>query len=112
MIGMDRRTGRSIGAWDQFVSRVTQVMTTPLGSREHRRRFGSRVPETLGKNMSDALLLTAQAHAIDAFYNPANGIGDFRVDSCVATRRTDGPGILLKFRGVWRNERVQFEVQT
>ena len=101
MIGMDRRTGRTIGAWAQFVSRVTQVMTTPLGSREHRRRFGSRVPETL-----------AQAHAIDAFYNPANGIGDFRVESCVATRRPDGPGILLKFRGVWRHERVQFEVQT
>lgn len=112
MIGMDRRTGRTLSAWDQFVSRVTQVMTTPLGAREHRRAFGSRVPETLGKNMGDALLLTAQGHAVDAFYNPANGIGDFTVESCVATRREDGYGILLRFKGVWRHQRVQFEVET
>jgi len=112
MIGMDRRTGRTIGAWDQFVSRVTQVMTTPVGSREHRRTFGSRVPECLGKNMSDELLLKAQGYAIEALYNPANGIGDFSVESCVASRRSDGPGVLLSFKGIWRHERVKFEVKT
>ena len=112
MIGIDRATGRTLSAWGQFVSRVTQVMTTPLGAREHRREFGSRVPETLARNMSDELLLTAQAHAIDAFYNPVNGLDDFSVESCVASRREDGDGVLLKFRGVWRQQRVKFEVST
>lgn len=112
MIGMDRSSGRTLSAWEQFVSRVTQVMTTPLGAREHRRTFGSRVPETLGKTMSDELLLTAQAYAIDAFYNPDNGLTDFSVESCVASRRDAGAGVLLKFTGVWRHERVQFEVDT
>jgi len=112
MIGMDRRTGRAINAWDQFVSRVTQVMTTHVGTREHRRAFGSRVPECLGKNMSDELLLQAQGYAVEAFYNPANGITDFSVESCMATRRPDGPGVLLSFAGIWRHERVRFEVKT
>ena len=108
MIGIDRNTGRTIGAFEQFVSRVTQVMTTPLGAREHRPGFGSRVPETLARNMGDELLLLAQAHATEAFYNPINGIGDFEPDQVVASR--DANGVRLRFAGKWRHRRVTFEV--
>lgn len=108
MIGIDRNTGRTLTDWEQFVSRVTQVMTTPVGSREHRRDFGSRVPETLGRNMGDSLLVTAQAYAIDAFYSAINGLGDFTPSRVVATRTATG--LSLAIYGKWRNQSVSFEV--
>lgn len=108
MIGVDRNTGRTLTGWAQMVSRVEQVMTTRIGAREKRRQFGSRVPETLAKNMSDQQLMLAQSHAIDAFYNPENGISDFIPTRCVASRRDTG--IALRFEGAWEGQQRQFEV--
>lgn len=108
MIGMDRATGRTLDGWQQFVSRVSQVLTTPLGGREHRRRFGSRVPELLGRLNSDDVLILAQSRAIDAFYEPVNGINDFQPTRCVASRHATG--LRLAFEGTWRRRRVTFEV--
>lgn len=108
MIGIDRTTGRTLSAFDQFVSRVAQVMTTPLGAREHRPAFGSRVPETLARNMGDDLLLLVQAHAVEAFYNPVNGIDDFEPSEVVASRDTNG--VRLRFAGKWRYGDATFEV--
>lgn len=110
MIGIDRETGATLDDWDQFVSRVTQVLTTPVGAREHRRAFGSRVRETLGKFMGDDLLLRAQAYALEAFYEPANGIGDFKPEQVIASR--EGNGLRLRFVGAWKNRRMTFEVAT
>lgn len=108
MIGMDRNTGRTIDGWQQFVSRATQVLTTPVGGREHRRRFGSRVPELLGRLTSDEVLILAQGRAIAAFYEPINGITDFQPTRCVASRHATG--LRLVFEGTWLNRRVTFEV--
>lgn len=108
MIGMDRDTGRTIDGWQQFVSRATQVLTTPIGGREHRRRFGSRVPELLGRLTSDEVLILAQGRAIAAFYEPINGITDFQPTRCVASRHATG--LRLAFEGTWLTRRVTFEV--
>lgn len=108
MIGMDRETGRTIDAWPQLVSRITQVMTTPIGGREHRRRFGCRVPELLGRLNSDDVLILAQSRAIAAFYEPINDIGDFKPTRCVASRHPTG--LRLAFDGTWQRQRVTFEV--
>ena len=109
MIGIDRKTGRTLTSWEQFVSRMTQVMTTPLGSREKRRQFGSRVPELLGKNMSDDLLILAQSYAIEACYTEINGVSDFRPTHCIASRGTSG--VVLRFLGQWNGRDVDFEVR-
>lgn len=108
MIGIDRDTGRTIDAWPQFVSRVTQVLTTPIGGREHRRRFGSRVPELLGRITGDDVLILAQSRALAAFYEPVNGIADFTPERCLASRHATG--LRLAFEGTWRQRRVTFEV--
>lgn len=108
MVGIDRNTGRTITAWDQLVSRVTQVMTTRIGTREKRRTFGSRVPDTLGRSMSDKLLVLAQSYALAAFYEPINGINDFTPTRCVATR--GGAGIILQIHGLWNGEERVMEV--
>lgn len=108
MIGIDRKTGRQISGFDQLVSRITQVMTTPVGGRAKRPKFGSRVRDTLAANMSDSMLVRTQAAAIEAFYNPANGLQDFAPTSCVAVRHASG--LHLYFEGRWQGRPVKFGV--
>ncbi len=108
MKGIDRLTGRTIDGFKQLVSRITQVMTSPLSSRAKRPGFGSRVRESLSANMSDGMLMVTQSRAIEAFYNPVNGIGDFLPTSCIARRGANG--LSLYFEGVWLGRNIKFEV--
>ena len=108
MIGIDRNTGRRIDGFDQLVSRVTQVMTTPLVGRAKRPKFGSKVRENHSANMSDSMLVRIQAASIEAFYNPANGLQDFVPSSCIAKRHASG--LSLYFEGKWQGRPVKFEV--
>ncbi|MCH9690999.1 MAG: phage baseplate protein [Gammaproteobacteria bacterium] len=108
MIGIDSRTGRTLSDWEQLVSRVRQVITTPVGAREKRRDFGSRVPETLSRNLGDQQLVLAQAFAIDAFYQPINGIDDFTPSRCIASRHASG--LRLQLEGTWQGQKKSLEV--
>lgn len=110
MIGVDRHTGATVDDWLQFVQRATRALTTPLGTRQKRPHYGSRIPELLGRNLGDDLLVLAQSHAADAFYNPANGIADFVPEVIVADRQ--GAGLRLRFAGTWNNRQQSFEVVT
>lgn len=108
MIGIDRRTGKKIDSFEQLVSRVTQVMTTPRGGRIKRSKFGSDVRKTLAANMSDSMLVRTQSAAIEAFYNPVNGLQDFVPSSCVAKRHASGLNLYIS--GKWQGRNVKFEV--
>jgi len=110
MIGIDRDTGATVDDWPQFVQRATRALTTPLGTRQKRPDYGSRLPTRLARNTGDDLLLLAQGDTAAAFYNPANGISDFEPEAIVATR-TDA-GLRLRMAGTWRNRKMTFEVVT
>lgn len=110
MIGVDRTTGTTVDDWLQFVQRATRALTTPLGTRQKRPLYGSLIPGLLGKNLGDDLLILAQSHAAQAFYNQQNGIGDFQPQVIVASRH--GAGLLLRFAGTWKNRQQTFEVMT
>ncbi len=110
MIGIDRNTGASVDDWPQFVQRATRALTTPLGTRQKRPLYGSLIPGLLGRNLGDDLLLLAQSHAAQAFYNEHNGIADFQPQAIVASRR--GAGLVLRFAGTWNNRQQTFEVVT
>ncbi|WP_201195481.1 phage baseplate protein [Pseudomonas fluorescens] len=110
MIGIDRNTGAAVDDWPQFVQRATRALTTPLGTRQKRPLYGSLLPDLLGLNLGDDLLLLAQSHAAQAFYNEQNGIGDFQPQAIVASRR--GAGLVLRFAGSWDNRTQTFEVVT
>lgn len=105
MIDIDRQTGAAITGFDNFVSRVTQVMSTPIGAREKRRQFGSRLPSLLSKTTSDHLLSLAQTYAMEAFLNPINGLTDFTPSRVVASRHSNG--ITLRFEGRWNGSWVE-----
>ncbi|RON01816.1 phage baseplate protein [Pseudomonas brassicacearum] len=110
MIGVDRNTGAAVDDWLQFVQRATRALTTPLGTRQKRPLYGSLIPDLLGRNVGDDVLILAQSHAAQAFYNKENGIGDFEPEVIVASRR--GAGLLLRFAGTWKNRKQTFEVVT
>jgi phage baseplate assembly protein W len=110
MIDIDRNTGATVEGWAAFVNRATRALTTPLGTRQKRPLYGAEVMGLLGQNLGDDLLLLAQSHAADAFYNPDNGVSEFKPDVIVATR--NGAGLVLRFSGTWRNETKEFEVVT
>ncbi|RBO82630.1 phage baseplate protein [Marinomonas aquiplantarum] len=108
MIGIDRKTGRTIQDFEQLVSRITQVMTTPKAGRVKRANFGSDVRQYLGANMTDSTLIRLQSAAIEAFYEPENGLTDFVPSRCVARRLTNG--LALYFEGQWKGKKIEFEV--
>ncbi|WP_248769645.1 phage baseplate protein [Pseudomonas sp. MWU12-2345] len=110
MIGIDRNTGATVDDWPQFVQRATRALTTPIGTRQKRPLYGSELLLLLGKNLGDDLLILAQSAAVAAFYNEANGIGDFVPDVVVAVRH--GAGLKLKLSGTWHNRKMSFEVAT
>lgn len=104
MIGIDRQTGTAITGFDNFVSRLTQVMSTQIGSREKRRKFGSRLPSLLSKTTSGHVLSLAQTYAMEAFLNPVNGLADFIPSRVVSSRHSNG--ITLRFEGQWNGRWV------
>lgn len=110
MIGIDRDTGATVDDWPQFVQRATRALTTPLGTRQKRPLYGCRLPTRLARNLGDQLLILAQGDAVDAFYNEANGISDFKPEVVVAAR--DGDGLRLRLAGTWKNRKMTFEVVT
>jgi len=110
MIGIDRDTGATVDDWPAFVQRATRALTTPLGTRQKRPLYGCRLVTRLGKNLGDRLLILAQADAAEAFYNEANGLGEFVPEAIVATR--EGAGLRLRLAGIWHNRKMTFEVVT
>lgn len=107
MIGMDRKTGRKITGLNQLMSRIEQVMTTPLGGRRKFPKFGSQVREKLGANMTDNMLIRVQSFATEAFYNKENGLSDFVPTRCIAKRRADG--VSLYFEGIYQERPIKIE---
>lgn len=68
MSGMDRRTGRAIGAEDHLAQSVEDILTTPVGSRVMRRAYGSDLPLLLdaplnGETIVDVFQAVAEALA-------------------------------------------------
>lgn len=110
MIGIDRDTGATVDDWPAFVQRATRALTTPLGTRQKRPGYGSRLLTRMGKITGDSLMILAQVDAADAFYNAANGIGDFVPQTIVATR--EEAGLRLRMAGTWHNRKMTFEVVT
>lgn len=67
MLGMNATTGRAISGLDHIQQSLANILTTPIGSRLMRRRYGSDVPELIDQPMNGATQLriyAAVAHAV------------------------------------------------
>lgn len=67
-MGMNRDTGARLDGFDHLVQSIQDILTTPLGSRVHRRDYGSLLPRLVDRPMSGslvALMINASAAALD-----------------------------------------------
>ena len=63
---MHRATGRRIDSADHLRQSVTDIITTPIGSRVMRRTYGSLVPALLDQPHNAALASRVSAAAVSA----------------------------------------------
>lgn len=63
---MHRATGRRIDSADHLRQSVTDIITTPIGSRVMRRTYGSLVPALLDQPHNAALAARVSAAAVSA----------------------------------------------
>lgn len=107
MIGMDRRTGRTISGLTQLASRMQQVMTTVVGSRVRRRQFGGDVPAALAQIVSPGMILTTKAAMFDALAtNPS--VADFTAKN-IQFQATE-TGLIAYVSGSWNGSDVNVPV--
>ena len=91
MLGIDRNTGAAVDDWLQFVQRATRALTTPVGTRQKRPLYGSLIPQLLGQNLGDDLLILAQATprkrsttatTASAIFNPKSSSPPAKAPAC------------------------------
>ena len=68
MIGMDRTTGRRITGEDHLRQSITDILTTPIGSRVMRREYGSDLPALIDAPITPETV-------VDVFQAAAEAIG-------------------------------------
>ena len=61
MSGMNAFTGRALAGVAHVEQSITQILTTPIGSRLMRRSFGSLVPELIDQPLHDETRLLIYA---------------------------------------------------
>lgn len=67
MIGMDAQNGCHLSGLAYLRQSLTDILTTPIGSRVMRRHYGSEVPELIDQPLNSATTLriyAATAHAV------------------------------------------------
>jgi len=93
MSGMDRVTGKRIEGAAHIAQSISDILTTPIGSRVMRRDYGSRLFELIDAPMNPAtrqLIAAASAGAIGR-WEPRIKLNRLRVDGA----RADGSLSLL-----------------
>ena len=92
MLGMHAATGRSLSGLAQLRQSISDILTTPIGSRLMRRRYGSEVPELIDQPLNSATQLRIYAATAFALrrWEPRLQLASVQI-----TRDTDGAIALL-----------------
>lgn len=61
MIGMNGNTGRSVAGNDHLVQSISDILTTPIGTRVMRREYGSQLADLIDWPLNNATRLQAYA---------------------------------------------------
>lgn len=79
--GTDRKTGQLITGERYLWQRLSDVISTPIGSLVGRREFGSRLFEVIDRNVTESYFMDVFIRLAEAINNPANGLDDFRLST-------------------------------
>lgn len=66
MAGMSRTTGDALGGFDHLRQSIQDILTTPLGTRVHRRDYGSLLPRLVDRPINPSLVSDMQQAVADA----------------------------------------------
>lgn len=83
MAGMSRDTGAGIGGFDHLRQSILDILTTPIGTRVHRRDYGSRLPRLVDRPINSSLvaeMVAATAEALDR-WEPRLKLEKINIDS-------------------------------
>lgn len=81
--GMSRTTGTRLDGFDHLRQSIQDILTTPLGSRVHRRDYGSRLPELVDRPINKSLIadmVAATAEALER-WEPRLRLEAVRIES-------------------------------
>ncbi|OLY76451.1 phage baseplate protein [Pseudomonas sp. ATCC PTA-122608] len=106
MIGMDRHTGLPISGVAHLRQSVTDILSTPLGSRRHRMDYGSKLRRFVDLPVNEGWKSSVQAEVARALgrWEPRLKLDQVRVISVI------GGQINLKIAGEYLGDSVMLEV--
>lgn len=90
MTGIDASSGRALGGIAHLRQSVSDILTTPIGSRVLLREYGSRLHDLLDRPLEPALLASIQAEAAGALtrWEPRLRLSRVRAESVSGERVT------------------------
>ncbi|OEY67459.1 GPW/gp25 family protein [Marinobacter sp. X15-166B] len=92
MSGMNVSTGKALTGMDHIKQSITDILTTPLGSRVMRREYGSLLPSLIDQPLNGATLLRAYSAVVVAINEWEPRI---RLERIVKLVNSDKPGTAL-----------------
>lgn len=106
MIGMDRRTGRSLSGLDHLRQSIEDILATPLGSRRMRPEYGSRLRRFVDMPVNEGWKSAVQAEVARSLqrWEPRLKLEQVQVVAVVGGR------IDFKLTGEYLGERQLLEV--
>lgn len=93
MRGMNNTTGKTIDGIAHLRQRLTDVLTTPKGTRVMRRGYGCDLFELLDQTMNESWLVRCYAAIAEAVDNPINGLPDFLLERVRTSELRDDGGV-------------------
>ena len=86
MIGMNRLTGTQMGGVDHVAQSISDILSTPIGSRLMRRDYGSLLPELVDQPQNAATLVRVYAAIASALmrWEPRVRISNLAMHNTVA----------------------------
>ncbi|WP_289141156.1 GPW/gp25 family protein [uncultured Pseudomonas sp.] len=106
MIGMDRRTGKSLSGLDHLRQSIEDILATPLGSRRMRPEYGSRLRRFVDMPVNEGWKSAVQAEVARSLqrWEPRMKLERVQVVAVVGGR------IDFKLTGEYLGERQLLEV--
>ncbi|QYM70255.1 GPW/gp25 family protein [Pseudomonas sp. So3.2b] len=106
MIGMDRRSGKSLSGLDHLRQSIEDILATPLGSRRMRPEYGSRLRRFVDMPVNEGWKSAVQAEVARSLqrWEPRLKLEQVQVVAVVGGR------IDIKLTGEYLGERQLLEV--
>ncbi|MBB4287666.1 GPW/gp25 family protein [Roseospira goensis] len=106
MVGMCRRTGRPLDGWNHVVQSMDDILTTAVGERVERRRYGAGADGLLDRPMTPQSLMDVYVTVVRALApRTINGhqYGEPRFDLVRMVPRAAGPdgAMMLELVGLY-----------